>query len=295
MSQKLIPLLREAISVEKPLQLIGVINAYCALLAEQLGFKALYLSGAGIANADLGIPDLGMTSLEDVLSQVRRITSRISLPLVVDADTGFGSSLNIYRSFYELSKAGASGAHIEDQKSAKRCGHREGKKLVSKEIMGSRLKAALDGRYTEDFMVIARTDALSVEGVEKTLERACYYQDIGADMLFLEAANDLAIYQTFTKTLRIPVLANITEFGQTPLFNLDQLKSVGVGVALYPLSVFRAMNFAAIEVLKCIRNEGTQKSVLNKMQTRDELYDTLDYINFEKKIDKYLENVQGEE
>jgi methylisocitrate lyase len=280
--------LDKLLKLEKPLQLVGVINPLVALMAEQVGFNAIYLSGGGVACADLGLPDLSLTSLDDVLSQIRRITSITNLPLFVDADTGWGSPLNAKRSFAQISKAGAFGAHIEDQSIEKRCGHRDGKVLVSTQMMCSRIKAATDGRNRDDFVVIARTDALALEGPGKTIERAIAYQEAGADMIFVEAANDLSTYQTFKDALDIPILANMTEFGKTPLASITQLQAVGVDVVLYPLSAFRAMNLAALTVLKTIREQGSQEACLDMMQTREALYKTINYDEFEKTLDDYL-------
>lgn len=278
--------LREAVQKNPPLQIVGAINAYSAMMAERIGFKALYLSGAGVANASYGLPDLGITSLDNVLDDVRRITSAVSLPLLVDADTGWGSAFNIARTIRQMIKAGAAGIHIEDQVQAKRCGHRPGKAIVSKEEMVDRIKAAVDARTDADFVIMARTDALAVEGMEAALERAQLCVEAGADMIFPEALTKLEQYQQFTKTLKVPVLANITEFGATPLFSLNELKSAGVGLALYPLSAFRAMNAAAENVYKTILHDGTQKSVIDKMQTREQLYDYLNYYSYEKKLDE---------
>jgi methylisocitrate lyase len=280
---------RQAIQQEKPLQLLGVINAYVARMAEMNGYRAIYLSGAGVANSKFALPDLGMTSLNDVVEEVEHITSACTLPLIVDADTGWGSPLNVRRSFKALSTAGAAGAHIEDQQEAKRCGHRDHKHLISTSEMVGRIKAALDGRNHDSFFVIARTDALAGEGEQKALERAIAYQHAGADAIFVEAITQLEQYQLFTKNLSIPVLANITEFGKTPLLTKQQLSDVGVGIILYPLSAFRAMNAAALKVLQTIRQEGTQQSVVSLMQNRQDLYHYLNYEKFENELEAYLE------
>jgi methylisocitrate lyase len=278
--------LRAAIEAERPLQIVGTVNAYSALLAERSGFKAIYLSGAGVANASFGLPDLGMTSLNDVCEDVRRITSATELPLLVDADTGWGGAFNIAKTCKDLIKAGAAGMHLEDQVSAKRCGHRPGKALVPAEEMIDRIKAAVDGRTDPSFVIMARTDAHAVEGQKAALERAQSYVAAGADMIFAEALTSLEEYTQFTSAIRVPVLANITEFGKTPLFTTTELGSVGVRLVLYPLSAFRAMSSAALTVYGALRKEGTQKSVLNLMQTRMELYDVLGYNEYEKKLDE---------
>lgn len=278
---------------EKPLQIPGVINAFAARLAEHAGFKALYLSGAGVANANFALPDLGMTSVNDVVETVQKITASSSLPLLVDLDTGWGNPLNVRRAFRLISQAGASGAHIEDQNDFKRCGHREGKQLVKTQEMIQRIQAALEGRLHQDFMVMARTDALAIEEEAKVLERAYQYQEAGADALFLEAVTDLQQYQTFCNALTIPVLANMTEFGKTPLFTREQLSEVGVSMILYPLSAFRAMNAAALMVYKTIRQEGTQQSVVRYMQDRKDLYELLQYEKFEQELDNFL-NKKGD-
>jgi methylisocitrate lyase len=278
--------LRAALEIEKPLQVVGVINAYAALLAERTGFHALYLSVGGVAAASLGLPDLGITTLEDVLIDTRRITDATSLPLLVDADTGFGSALNIARTVRSLIKAGAAGLHIEDQVQAKRCGHRPGKALVPAQEMVDRLKAALDARRDPSFVIMARTDALAVEGLPAALERAQAYAEAGADMLFAEAVPDLPTYQAFARAVPLPILANLTEFGQTPLFTLEELAQAGVSLALYPLSAFRAMSAAAQQVYQTLRMEGTQQSLVSQMQTRAELYQVLDYHAYEQKLDR---------
>ena len=278
---------RAAMKAEKPLQCVGAINAYHARLAERTGYKSIYLSGGGVAAGSLGLPDLGISNLEDVLTDLRRITDVCSLPLLVDVDTGFGASaFNIARTVKSLIKSGAAAMHIEDQVGAKSCGHRPGKELVSKEEMADRIKAAADARTDADFVVMARTDALAVEGLDRALERARACVEAGADAIFPEAVTELSMYRKFAEAVKVPVLANITEFGATPLFTLDELRSAGVAIALYPLSAFRAMNAAALEVYNAIRREGTQKSVLDLMQTRDDLYDTLDYHAYERKLDR---------
>lgn len=277
---------RQALAEEKPLQVIGAINANHALLAKRAGFKAIYLSGGGVAAGSLGLPDLGINTLEDVLIDVRRITDVCDLPLLVDIDTGFGpSAFNIERTVKSLIKAGAAAAHIEDQVGAKRCGHRPGKEIVSTEEMVDRVKAAADARTDPDFFLIARTDAIQAEGVEAALERCKRYIEAGADAIFAEAAYDLPTYERFVKELNVPVLANITEFGATPLFTREELASVGVAIQLYPLSAFRAANKAAENVYNAIRTEGHQKSVIDSMQTRAELYDRIGYHAFEQKLD----------
>lgn len=278
---------REALKEESPLQLMGVINANHALLAERAGFKSIYLSGGGVAAGSLGIPDLGITTLQDVLIDIDRITNVTDLPLIADADIGFGTSaFNVARTVKSFIKAGAAGLHIEDQVGAKRCGHRPNKEIVSKEEMVDRIKAAVDAKTDPNFMIIARTDALAVEGLEASLERAAAYIEAGADALFPEAVTELPTYRDFTSKVNVPVLANITEFGQTPLFTLDELRNVGIAIALYPLSAFRAMNKAAETVYNTIRKEGTQKSLLPMMQTRDELYQSIRYYDYEKQLDQ---------
>lgn len=278
---------REALLEESPLQLIGVINANHALLAERAGFKSIYLSGGGVAAGSLGIPDLGITTLQDVLIDIDRITNVTELPLIVDADVGFGSSaFNVARTVKSFIKSGAAGLHIEDQVGAKRCGHRPNKELVPLEEMVDRIKAAVDAKTDPDFMIIARTDALAVEGLEASLERAEAYIEAGADGLFPEAITELAMYQLFTSKIQAPVLANITEFGQTPLFTLEELRSVNIAIALYPLSAFRAMNRAAENVYQAIRKDGTQKNVLPLMQTREELYQSIRYHDYEDQLDQ---------
>jgi len=277
---------REAMKKEKPLQVVGVINAYAALLAERAGFQAIYLSGGGVAAASLGVPDLGITTLEDVLMDTRRITDACSLPLLVDVDTGFGSAFNIARTVRSLIKAGAAAMHIEDQVQAKRCGHRPGKALVPPEEMEDRIKAAVDARNDPSFVIMARTDALAVEGVESALERSRRYVEAGADMIFAEAVTELGMYAEFVRAAGVPVLANITEFGKTPLFTTHQLAEVGVELVLYPLSAFRAMSAAASAVYQILRRDGTQQAVLGMMQTRAELYEVLNYYAYEEKLDQ---------
>ncbi len=278
---------REALAEESPLQLMGVINANHALLAERAGFKSIYLSGGGVAAGSLGIPDLGITTLQDVLIDIDRITNVTDLPLIADADIGFGTSaFNVARTVKSFIKAGAAGLHIEDQVGAKRCGHRPNKEIVPLDEMVDRIKAAVDAKTDPDFMIIARTDALAVEGLEASLERAEAYIDAGADGLFPEAITELSMYQNFTEAVNVPVLANITEFGQTPLFTVEELRSVNIAIALYPLSAFRAMNKAAETVYQTIRKEGSQKSVLPLMQTRDELYQSIRYYDYEDQLDQ---------
>lgn len=276
---------RALVKSEKPLQLAGTINAYSAILAKDAGFKAIYLSGAGVANASFGLPDLGMTTLNDVCEDVRRITSVVDLPLLVDADTGFGGVLNIPRTINDLSNAGAAACHLEDQILTKRCGHRPNKVLVSCEEMCDKIRIAADSRNDDSFVIMARTDALAVEGLESALERAAAYAEAGADMVFAEAVTKLDEYRNFCSNINKPILANITEFGKTPYFTAKELYEAGVSMVLYPLSAFRAMSKTALEVYKTIINEGTQSKCLNKMQTRDELYEKLNYHEFERRID----------
>ena len=279
-------LFKKAIEAERPLQVIGAINAYHAKLAEKTGYKAIYLSGGGVAAGSLGVPDLGISTLEDVLIDIRRITDSSSLPLLVDVDTGFGGAFNIARTIRSVEKSGAAAVHIEDQIQAKRCGHRPNKSIVSQNEMVDRIKSAVDAKNDENFVIMARTDALAVEGLQSAIDRACACVEAGADMIFPEAINDLDTYKKFTKSLDVPVLANITEFGATPLFSLDELNSVGIAIALYPLSAFRAMNKAALNIYKGLREEGTQKNLVEQMQTREELYEFLDYHKYEKKLDR---------
>ncbi|WP_312510848.1 methylisocitrate lyase [Massilia sp.] len=277
---------RKAVQEESPLQVVGAINANHALLAKRAGFKAIYLSGGGVAAGSLGLPDLGISNLDDVLTDVRRITDVCELPLLVDIDTGFGASaFNVARTVRSLGKAGAAACHLEDQVGAKRCGHRPGKEIVSKGEMIDRVKAAADARIDDDFVIMARTDALAVEGLDAAIERAVACVEAGADMIFPEAMTSLDMYKQFADAVKVPVLANITEFGSTPLFTVDELASANVGLVLYPLSAFRAMNKAAENVYNAIRRDGTQQNVLDTMQTRAELYDRIDYHSYEQKLD----------
>lgn len=276
---------RAALKAEKPLQIIGAINAYHAILATQSGFKAIYLSGGGVAAGSLGLPDLGISTLEDVLIDVRRITDAVETPLLVDIDTGWGGAFNIARSVKSIAKAGAAAVHIEDQVSAKRCGHRPNKAIVSLDEMVDRVKAAVDAKPYDDFVVMARTDALAVEGLQSAIDRACACVEAGADMIFPEAMTELSMYKQFAAAVKVPVLANITEFGSTPLFTVDELRSADVSMVLYPLSAFRAMNQAALNVYQVVKNEGTQANVLSTMQTRMALYEHLGYHAFEQKLD----------
>ena len=286
--------LRAAVAAEQPLQIPGAINAYHARMAERVGFRALYLSGGGVAAGSLGVPDLGISTIEDVLTDVRRITDVCGLPLLVDADTGFGGAFNIARSIRSLEKAGAAGCHIEDQVQAKRCGHRPGKAIVSSAEMVDRIKAAVDARVDASFVIMARTDALANEGLSAALDRAAAFVEAGADMVFPEAVTELAQYREFAQRVGVPVLANITEFGSTPLFTVEELKSAEVAIALYPLSAFRAMNLAALKVYEALKNDGTQKNVVGSMQTRMELYDFLGYHAFEQKLDALFAKDKGE-
>jgi methylisocitrate lyase len=277
---------REALAAEQPLQVIGAINANHALLAKRAGYRAIYLSGGGVAAGSLGLPDLGINTLEDVLIDVRRITDVCDTPLMVDIDTGFGpSAFNIARTVKSLIKAGAAACHIEDQVGAKRCGHRPGKEIVSASEMADRVKAAADAKTDPDFFLIARTDAIAVDGVDAAIERAIACVEAGADGIFAEAAYDLPTYRRFVDAVKVPVLANITEFGQTPLFSVDELRTAGVSIVLYPLSAFRAMNKAAENVYTTIRRDGHQRNVIDSMQTREELYDRIGYHDFEKRLD----------
>lgn len=277
---------RQALSNEKPLQIAGAINANHALLAQRAGFQAIYLSGGGVAAGSLGLPDLGISTLDDVLTDIRRITDVCPLPLLVDVDSGFGASaFNVARTVRSVSKAGAAALHIEDQVGAKRCGHRPNKAIVSTEEMVDRIKAAVDARSDPDFVIMARTDALAVEGLEAAIERAQAYVAAGADMLFPEAITELGMYRRFAEATGVPILANITEFGATPLFTTEELRSARVDMALYPLSAFRAMNRAAERVYRALREEGTQKNVIDTMQTRNELYESINYYLFEEKLD----------
>jgi methylisocitrate lyase len=278
---------RAAVAAERPLQVPGAICAYHAILAERSGFKAIYLSGGGVAAGSLGLPDLGISNLDDVLTDVRRITDVCALPLLVDVDTGFGASaFNIARSVKSLIKSGAGAMHIEDQVGAKRCGHRPGKELVSQQEMVDRIKAAADARTDADFVIMARTDALAVEGLDAAIARAQACVEAGADMIFPEAITELSMYRKFADAVGVPILANLTEFGQTPLFTVDEIAGAGVAIALYPLSAFRAMNQAALNVYRALRRDGTQKNVVDTMQTRNDLYDFLGYHTYEQKLDR---------
>jgi methylisocitrate lyase len=285
---------RAAVQVEKPLQVIGTINAYHARLAQRVGYRAIYLSGGGVAAGSLGLPDLGISTLDDVLTDVRRITDVCDLPLLVDSDTGFGGAFNIARTVKSLIKFGAAATHIEDQVQAKRCGHRPGKEIVPRDEMVDRIKAAADARTDPAFVIMARTDALAVEGLQAAIDRACACVEAGADMIFPEAITELTMYRRFSDAVKVPVLANITEFGKTPLFTVDELRSANVSLVLYPLSAFRAMNQAALRVYEAVRRDGTQKNVLDQMQTRDQLYDFLDYHAYERKLDELFAKDRGE-
>ncbi|WP_087026237.1 methylisocitrate lyase [Thaumasiovibrio subtropicus] len=276
---------RQAVSVNHPLKIVGAINPYCAMMAEQVGHQALYLSGAGVANASFGLPDLGMTSLNDVLEDARRITQATELPLLVDIDTGFGGALNISRTIRQMEQAGVAAVHIEDQVAQKRCGHRPNKAIVTQAEMVDRIKAAVDSRMSDDFVIMARTDALAVEGMDAAIARAVACVEAGADMIFPEAMHDLEQYRAFVDAVQRPVLANITEFGQTPLFGADELAKNGVAMVLYPLSAFRAMNKAALNVYQSLHDLGHQREVLDQMQTREELYHFLAYHQYEQKLD----------
>ncbi len=277
---------RDAVSAECPLQIVGVINAYAAIMADRVGFRAIYLSGSGVASASYGLPDLGMTTLNDVLEDVRRITSATETPLLVDADTGWGNAFMIAKTVRQMIRAGAAAIHIEDQVSAKRCGHRPNKEVVSTDEMVDRMKAAVDAKTDPGFVLMARTDALAIEGLDAAIERACRYKDAGADMIFAEAVTELGQYREFADAVGVPILANITEFGKTDLYTTEELGGAGVSLALYPLSAFRAMNAAALNVFKTLRHEGTQKRLVDTMQTRDDLYEFLNYHEYEQKIDK---------
>jgi methylisocitrate lyase len=279
-------LLREALAAERPLQVVGAVNAFAAIMAERAGFRALYLSGAGVSTASFGLPDLGMTTRGEVLEDVRRITGVTSLPLIVDADTGWGSAFGIARTVKEMIRTGAAGMHIEDQVATKRCGQRPGKVVVSTGEMADRVKAAVDAKTDRDFIVIARTDAVATEGIDASLERARVYRDAGADMIFPEALSTLEDYRRFVDAVGVPVLANITEFGVTPLFSRGELAGAGVSAVLYPLSAFRAMNAAASKVYREIREKGTQRDVVGLMQSREELYDLLRYYEYEQRLDR---------
>lgn len=277
---------RAALAAEKPLQVVGAINAYHARLAAQVGYRALYVSGGGVAAGSLGLPDLGITTLDDVLTDVRRITDATDLPVLVDVDTGFGGAFNIARTIKSMIKSGAAAVHIEDQVQAKRCGHRPGKAIVPREEMVDRIKAAVDARTDPEFVIMARTDALAVEGLQSAIDRACACVEAGADMVFPEAVTDLAMYKQFAAAVKVPVLANITEFGSTPLYTVGELRDADVSLVLYPLSAFRAMNKAALNVYQAVRRDGTQKNVVDMMQTRMELYDHLGYHDYERKLDE---------
>ena len=279
--------LQQAMREEQPLQMVGTINAYSALLAQNSGFKAIYLSGAGVANHSLGLPDLAMTTLNDVCEDIRRISYSCDLPLIADADTGWGNAFMVARTVKEMRKAGASGCHIEDQVASKRCGHRPGKEIVSVNEMNDRIKAAVDAR-DDDFTIIARTDALAVEGLEKSIDRARTYIDSGADIIFAEALTDLDQYKTFTDSINAPVLANLTEFGMTPLYTVEEMRDAGVKIILYPLSAARSMADAAMKTYEAIKQDGTQKNQIENMQTRTDLYKTLNYEAYEAKVDQVL-------
>lgn len=276
---------KQAVANNHPLQVVGTINAYTSIMAEKMGHQAIYLSGAGVANASYGMPDLGMTSLDNVLEDIRRITGASDLPLLVDADTGWGGAFNIARTVKEMTKAGAAGFHIEDQVAQKRCGHRPNKEIVSQDEMVDRIKAAVDAKIDSDFYIMARTDAFQKEGLSAAIDRAAACAEAGADAIFAEAVHDLADYQAFSKAIDVPILANITEFGQTPIYTKEQLSDVGVEMVLYPLSAFRAMNKAALNVYSAILNEGSQQSQIDNMQTRAELYEFLDYHTYENTLD----------
>ena len=285
--------LRDTLAIENPLQVVGTINAYSALMAERVGFRSIYLSGGGVANASYGLPDIGMTTLNDVLEDVRRITSTTELPLLVDADTGWGNAFMIAKTIRQMIQAGAAGVHIEDQVQAKRCGHRPNKEIVSALEMIDRMKAAADAKTDPDFVLMARTDAAAVEGIDGAIKRACRYVEAGADMIFAEALTELDQYRKFANAVDVPILANITEFGKTPLYTIEELRDAGVRLVLYPLSAFRAMSAAALNVYQTLRREGTQKDVLHTMQTRAELYEFLNYHEYERKLDQLL-NVDRE-
>jgi methylisocitrate lyase len=285
---------RSLVKTEPPLQVVGTINAYSAMLAKAAGCQAIYLSGAGVANASYGLPDLGMTSLTEVLEDARRITEACSLPLLVDVDTGWGHAFNIARTVKLMERTGVAAIHIEDQVLAKRCGHRPNKAIVSMQEMGDRIKVAVDARQDQDFVIMARTDAYAVEGMNAAIERAQLCVELGADMIFPEAMSTLAEYEAFSKHLDVPILANITEFGKTPLFTRDELAQAGVQLILYPLSAFRAMSKAALTIYQTITKEGTQRSLIDSMQTRNELYDVLEYNEYEKKLDQLMEAQNGQ-
>jgi methylisocitrate lyase len=284
---------REALKAERPLQVIGTINANHALMAKRVGYKAIYLSGGGVAAGSLGMPDLGISGLDDILTDIRRITEVCDLPLLVDVDTGFGASaFNVARTTRSLVKFGAAAMHIEDQVGAKRCGHRPGKEIVPADEMADRIKAAVDARTDSGFVIMARTDALANEGLDAAIDRAVKYVKAGADMIFPEAITDLSMYKKFAEAVKVPILANITEFGKSPLFTVDELRSANVAMILYPLSAFRAMNKAALKVYEEIRKKGTQKGVIGEMQTREELYDVINYHSYEKKLDELFSKAQ---
>lgn len=285
---------RELVKSNPPLQVLGTINAYSAMLAKRTGARAIYISGAGVANASYGLPDLGITALPDVLEDVKRITDVSDLPVLVDIDTGFGNFFGISRTIKQMEKAGVAAVHIEDQVAAKRCGHRPNKSIVSMQEMGDRIKAAVDARVSKDFVIMARTDAYAKEGIDRAVERSLYYIELGADMIFPEAITSLDEYAKFCKSVNVPVLANITEFGKTPLFTQEELKSVGIGLILYPLSAFRAMSLAALQVYATILNKGSAKDILEKMQTREDLYDVLGYKEYENKLDAIMEKQNGQ-
>ena len=284
---------RQALAEEAPLQIVGAINAYAALLAERVGYRALYLSGGGVANASHGLPDLGITSLGDVLEDVRRITAATELPLLVDIDTGWGGAFNIARTIREMIRCGAAAVHVEDQVAAKRCGHRPNKAIVPAGEMCDRIKAAVDAKTDAAFVVMARTDALAVDGIDAVVDRVAHFAAAGADAIFAEAMTEIGMYRRIVDAVDVPVLANLTEFGQTPLYGLEELRSVGVDMALYPLSAFRAMSRAALDVYRTIRAEGTQEGVVGIMQTRDELYDVLGYRTFEDKLDQLFAHAES--
>jgi len=281
---------RQAVQEEHPLQVIGAINAYHARMADKVGYKALYVSGGGVAAGSLGLPDLGISTMDDVVTDVERITNVTDLPLLVDIDTGFGGAFNIARTVKAMIRAGAGAVHIEDQVQNKRCGHRPNKAIVSQSEMVDRIKAAVDAKTDDDFVIMARTDALAVEGLESAIDRACACVEAGADMIFPEAMTDLAMYKQFAEAVKVPVLANITEFGSTPLYTVDELAAHDVSLVLYPLSAFRAMNAAALKVYQSVREHGTQQHVVDLMQTRNELYDYLDYHAYEQKLDELFNN-----
>ncbi|EKD54753.1 MAG: hypothetical protein ACD_60C00047G0004 [uncultured bacterium] len=286
---------RDMLLIEKPLQIVGAINAYTALLAKQTGYRAIYLSGAGVANASFGFPDLAITTLNDVLEDARRITNAVDLPLLVDIDTGWGTAFNIARTIHEMIKAGVAAVHIEDQVQAKRCGHRPSKSLVNTSEMTDRIKAAVDAKTDSHFVIMARTDALASEGLSASIDRIMQYVDAGADMIFFEGVKELSQYQALAQQCKVPILANITEFGVTPLFTVEELQSAGIRLILYPLSAFRAMSASALNVYQTIRQEGTQKNLLSTMQTREDLYQILNYYSYEKKLDALFSEEKNHE